>query len=190
MGPESEQRTESSPALSSAGPKGSLLWTLPLSLAAQRPTGPHAPPPPLSIVPPLECEVNLCPQHPGAMKGVIRKLLCPQDPLPAPPPLLLEQLGPRADAGRDRLSSELQQPARYAPGWPTDALYATSCSPNLLKAQCSHPKQKPGSCPCCVLPPNLQLVSSPADSATCQLSPALFPPLPRTEMYEPFGPLQ
>lgn len=116
----------------------------PPSLSAQETAGPCALPPPLSVVPLLGDEVSLCSQHPRARKGVIRKPLCPQDPLPISTMFLLEQPGPRADPGRDILSSELQQPASYGPGYPTDASSQTSCIPNLLKAQGFHPEQEPG----------------------------------------------
>lgn len=116
----------------------------PPSLSAQETAGPCAPPPPLSVVPLLEDELNLCSQHPRARKRVIRKPLCPQDPLPIPTMFLLEQPGPRADPGKDTLTSELQQPASYGPGYPTDASSQTSCSPDLLKAQGFHPEQEPG----------------------------------------------
>lgn len=108
----------------------------------------------------------------------------PPRPLPAPP-FLLEQPGPRTDPGRGRpRASELQQPASYGLGCPTGCLKHPAQGPVLP------PQAGTWSRPCCFLPPHLQLVWSPADPANSQLSLALFPPLPGTEMRELPGPLQ
>lgn len=123
---------------------------------------------------------------------MVRKLLCPQDPFSAPscPPVvaLAQGRNRQRHIPGGNLSTKFQQPAMQVLGCPIGILghNALSSSPNLLKPQCSLSKQKLG----CHIPLSFQPMLSPADSAICQLCPALSSPSPGTEKYELPRPLQ